>query len=231
MDLVATIRKDGKSRGGAGNFSWDAVKDDKHRENYLGHSLKAPVGRWQVNKDLSWYSKSDRTESEQLSAEQAEQEARRKEIEAIKAAEREALGKALGYGDGVESTLLDGSFAASLGGSGANSVPVAATERSKPKDEHREERRRRKERHRERRRHHERHRSRSRTLSPDREPARRHREPRDREDKTRHAEDRPRHYRRRSSRSRSRNRSRSRERDRRRHADRRSRSPKTSDRR
>lgn len=28
-------------------FSWDDVKADKHRENYLGHSLKAPVGRWQ----------------------------------------------------------------------------------------------------------------------------------------------------------------------------------------
>lgn len=28
-------------------FSWDEVKADKHRENYLGHSVKAPVGRWQ----------------------------------------------------------------------------------------------------------------------------------------------------------------------------------------
>lgn len=28
-------------------FSWDEVKADKHRENYLGHSIKAPVGRWQ----------------------------------------------------------------------------------------------------------------------------------------------------------------------------------------
>lgn len=28
-------------------FSWDDVKVDKHRENYLGHSIKAPVGRWQ----------------------------------------------------------------------------------------------------------------------------------------------------------------------------------------
>lgn len=23
------------------------MKADKHRENYIGHSLKAPVGRWQ----------------------------------------------------------------------------------------------------------------------------------------------------------------------------------------
>lgn len=28
-------------------FKWDDVKVDKHRENYLGHSIKAPVGRWQ----------------------------------------------------------------------------------------------------------------------------------------------------------------------------------------
>ena len=28
-------------------FKWDDVKVDKHRENYLGHSVKAPVGRWQ----------------------------------------------------------------------------------------------------------------------------------------------------------------------------------------
>ncbi|GKB36163.1 tubulin alpha-1 chain [Tanacetum coccineum] len=29
------------------DMSWDDVKVDKYRENYLGHSLKAPVGRWQ----------------------------------------------------------------------------------------------------------------------------------------------------------------------------------------
>jgi len=28
-------------------FTWEDVKADKHRENYLGHSIKAPVGRWQ----------------------------------------------------------------------------------------------------------------------------------------------------------------------------------------
>lgn len=37
----------GGTRGGQDQFKWDDVKDDAHRENYLGHSLLAPVGRWQ----------------------------------------------------------------------------------------------------------------------------------------------------------------------------------------
>jgi hypothetical protein len=31
-------------------FKWDDVKNDKYRENYLGHSVNAPVGRWQKGK-------------------------------------------------------------------------------------------------------------------------------------------------------------------------------------
>jgi hypothetical protein len=38
--------------GFCAEFNWDDVKGDKHRENYLGHSLKAPVGRWQKGKNL-----------------------------------------------------------------------------------------------------------------------------------------------------------------------------------
>lgn len=37
----------------AAEFNWDDVKSDKHRENYLGHSVKAPVGRWQKGKDFN----------------------------------------------------------------------------------------------------------------------------------------------------------------------------------
>lgn len=37
----------GGTRGGQDQFKWEDVKGDAHRENYLGHSLLAPVGRWQ----------------------------------------------------------------------------------------------------------------------------------------------------------------------------------------
>ena len=37
----------GGSRGGKDQFDWENVKEDSQRENYLGHAVAAPVGRWQ----------------------------------------------------------------------------------------------------------------------------------------------------------------------------------------
>ncbi|KAL8700738.1 MAG: hypothetical protein Q9201_005283 [Fulgogasparrea decipioides] len=91
MDLVAGVRKEG-SRGGRDAFKWEDVKDDQHRENYLGHSLMAPVGRWQKNRDLSWYAKGD---SSQAATDAAN--ARAEEIRRIKEAEQDALSEALGF--------------------------------------------------------------------------------------------------------------------------------------
>jgi len=91
MDLLSGLRKGDTSRGGRADFSWDDVKSDKDRENYLGHSLMAPVGRWQRNKDLTWYSKAD--SSKVVSAEDERQE----EIRRIKEAEQDALAAALGF--------------------------------------------------------------------------------------------------------------------------------------
>ncbi|PRQ52911.1 putative kinase phosphorylation domain-containing protein [Rosa chinensis] len=79
----------GGVRGGRDQFSWDDVKIDKHRENYLGHSIKAPVGRWQKGKDLHWYNRDKKTWS-------AEMVAAKEEIQRIKEEEDQAMREALG---------------------------------------------------------------------------------------------------------------------------------------
>ncbi|KAF9340620.1 hypothetical protein BGZ91_001088 [Linnemannia elongata] len=83
----------GGTRGGQDQFKWEDVKEDKHRENYLGNSLLAPVGRWQKGRDLTWYAKDSSGASDadsQLAKKQAE-------IQSIKDAEAEAMAEALGY--------------------------------------------------------------------------------------------------------------------------------------
>ncbi|KAI0784696.1 kinase phosphorylation domain-containing protein [Abortiporus biennis] len=75
----------GGTRGGQAEFKWSDVSADKDRENYLGHSINAPTGRWQKNKDVHWYSRDKNTD----------EEARLEEIRRVKEAEAEALAAAL----------------------------------------------------------------------------------------------------------------------------------------
>ncbi|EME29284.1 putative DNA helicase required for mitotic chromosome segregation CHL1 [Galdieria sulphuraria] len=57
MDLLGTTGSREGNRGGRDQFSWEKVKEDKYRENYLGHSLHAPVGLSSKKKDSQWFIK------------------------------------------------------------------------------------------------------------------------------------------------------------------------------
>ncbi|RSH87265.1 hypothetical protein EHS25_003174 [Saitozyma podzolica] len=104
----------GGNRGGAGDFKWSAVVEDKDRENYLGHSVNAPQGRWQKNKDIHWYAR----DKADLDADAAAQE-KRAEMKRLKEAEEEALSIALGFAPNKKAEAEDGGV-----GTGANGVAV-----------------------------------------------------------------------------------------------------------
>lgn len=89
--------RDGGCRGGADQFTWESVKSDAYRENYLGHSVSAPVGKWQMGKDILWYKKKmGANEVGQNSNIENRDEVRRREIAAIKALEDDLLNEGLG---------------------------------------------------------------------------------------------------------------------------------------
>lgn len=83
-------------------------------ENYLGHSVNAPQGRWQKNKDIHWYARDKTT----LDADAAAQE-KRAEMKRLKEAEEEALSIALGFAPNKKAEGEDGGV-----GTGANGVAV-----------------------------------------------------------------------------------------------------------
>uniref|UniRef100_A0A061QLT8 Multiple myeloma tumor-associated protein 2 n=1 Tax=Tetraselmis sp. GSL018 TaxID=582737 RepID=A0A061QLT8_9CHLO len=76
----------GGSRGGKDQFNWEEVKTDKFRENYLGASVKATVGRWQKNRDVFWYTREKSRDEGSLA----------EEVAAVKAKEEELMLEALG---------------------------------------------------------------------------------------------------------------------------------------
>ncbi|WFC96668.1 hypothetical protein MBRA1_003331 [Malassezia brasiliensis] len=150
----------GGTRGGQADFSWDVVREDKHRENYLGNSIAAPKGRWQQGRDILWYNRDTSASRADDAAEQ-----RRKELLRVKQAEQDAMREILGGSmpggaPSVGSALAQGSRDTPAR-TGANAAPLDPSKRRYPApraeadDAEREARRARHEARRERRHRHE----------------------------------------------------------------------------
>eukprot|EP00729_Bicosta_minor_P020343 gene20343-15454_t len=82
--------KRGGTRGGQDQFNWEDVKQDKHRDNYLGASVHANRGRWQKGKDLTWFNKGRQNVPASKSQIQSE-------IELAKLQEQDAMEVLLGF--------------------------------------------------------------------------------------------------------------------------------------
>jgi len=100
----------GGTRGGQAEFKWSDVSADKDRENYLGHSINAPTGRWQKNKDVHWYNRDAKSTAEE----------KEEELRSIREAEREALAVALGFQPSKPAT-------GAVPATGSNAVPAIAS--------------------------------------------------------------------------------------------------------
>ena len=80
----------GGVRGGKDQFDWEDVKGDKYRENYLGHSLKAPIGHVHKVREQNWYMRNGELDK---------QERLNEEIRLIKEMESRGMAIAMGQED------------------------------------------------------------------------------------------------------------------------------------
>ncbi|KAM0684252.1 hypothetical protein MDAP_000019 [Mitosporidium daphniae] len=92
----------GGSRGGYDQFSWETVKEDRNRICYLGNSIKAPVGRWQVGKDVGWFQKpkEERTDMPIKASLSSSASCVKEEQQLLREKEKEMMASALLYGFG-----------------------------------------------------------------------------------------------------------------------------------